>query len=209
MSYQLAIFDFDGTLADSMAVFVEVFNELAQVYRYRPVVAEEIPELRRHGARELIKHFGISRWRVPLLAYRFRAEMKRRLNAIALFDGIAELLRELSARGVRLAIVSANRHDTIRQVLGPDIASLISHFECGTSIFSKTAKLRTTLKVCRAEAAGAIYIGDQITDLESARRARIACGAVAWGYGELESLKACAPDMVFDRVDELLRLAPA
>ena len=52
----------------------------------------------------------------------------------------------------------------------------------------------------------AIAIGDEVRDIEAARAAGIACGAVTWGYAAPEALRAMQPDMVFERVEEI---APA
>jgi phosphoglycolate phosphatase len=47
MRYRLAIFDFDGTLADSFPFFVSVFNELAMRHRFRSIDLAEVERLRR------------------------------------------------------------------------------------------------------------------------------------------------------------------
>ena len=53
----------------------------------------------------------------------------------------------------------------------------------------------------------AIYIGDQVTDLEAARKEGVAFGAVAWGYGTIESLRRHAPEEEFDEVPAIKRIA--
>lgn len=54
-----------------------------------------------------------------------------------------------------------------------------------------------------------IYVGDQATDLEAARAEGVAFGAVAWGYGDIEALRALAPEREFHRVAELQALNSA
>ena len=76
--------------------------------------------------------------------------------------------------------------------------ALIRHYECGASLFGKAAQFR---KVLRAErhrrARDAICIGDEIRDLDAARAAGIAFGAVTWGYTAPEALIARGTDVVF------------
>jgi len=76
------------------------------------------------------------------------------------------------------------------------------------SIFGKAGRLRQTLKLTGTSAAEAIYIGDQSTDLEAARALNLAFGAVAWGYGSIESLRQYRPDREFDKVSDLSELTP-
>jgi phosphoglycolate phosphatase len=53
----------------------------------------------------------------------------------------------------------------------------------------------------------ALYIGDQTTDLDAARDAGMASGAVGWGYATMASLRARNPEETFETVQELHRLA--
>ena len=47
MSYRLAIFDFDGTLADSFPFFVAVFNQVADQHAFNRIHPEELDALRK------------------------------------------------------------------------------------------------------------------------------------------------------------------
>ena len=49
MSYRLAIFDFDGTLADSFPYFVAVFNQVADRHAFNRIHPEELDSLRKQG----------------------------------------------------------------------------------------------------------------------------------------------------------------
>ena len=58
--------------------------------------------------------------------------------------------------------------------------------------------------------ASAIAIGDEVRDIEAARAAGMACGAVAWGYAAPETLRALRPDLLFERMEDIaLALLPA
>ena len=119
---------------------------------------------------------------------------------------MGEVLRELSGAGVKLAIGSSNSEDNITRILGPELTALFGQFECGMSIFGKPSRLRRLLKRAGVAANDALYIGDQLTDLEAAKAARMPFGAVAWGYAALETLQRQSPDEVFERVCDLRRI---
>lgn len=152
-------------------------------------------------------HVGLPSWRLPRVAKDFIAVMKANIDAIEPFEGVGDTLSHLSNEGLQLAVVSSNSIDNIRAVLRPETASLIGHFECGMSIFGKASRIDRTLARTGVSARETIYIGDQVTDLQASRKSGVSFGAVSWGYGTIESIRAHAPDEEFDRVTDLKRLA--
>lgn len=207
MSYRLAIFDFDGTLADSFPFLISCLNALAETHQFRPVYPEEIPSLREMSAREVMQDVGLPTWRLPLVARDFMARMRENIDCVPLFPGVAAALRALADRGWRLAIISSNSADNVATVLGPALTPLFSQMECGMSIFGKQKRIEKVLRRSGLAADVAIYIGDQITDLEAARAAGVAFAAVAWGYGTLASMQGHNPDKVLLEPDEIGLLA--
>ncbi len=142
MRFQLVIFDFDGTLADSFPWFLSVVNQVADRYRFRRIEDHEIEVLRGCGARQVVTHLGVPAWKMPLIARHMRRIMARDLGQIGLFPGVDQLLQGLAGRGVGLSVVSSNSLANVQQVLGADNAALIRHYGCGASIFGKRAKLK-------------------------------------------------------------------
>jgi phosphoglycolate phosphatase len=207
MTYRLAIFDFDGTLADSFPFFVQVFNQLAERHGFRKIEPERVPSFRGHSPRQMMAHVGLPSWRLPLVAKDFIVLMRANIDAIEPFEGVGDALSHLSHQGLGLAVVSSNSIDNIRTVLGPETASRIGHFECGMSIFGKSSRIGRTLAKTGVSAREAIYIGDQVTDLQASRKAGVSFGAVSWGYGSIESIREHSPDEEFDRVPDLKRMA--
>ena len=200
---RLVIFDFDGTLADTLPFFLSVFNEVARRYRFGAIDTDDIAALRQLGARELMRHVGLPMWKLPFVTRAFLSRMKARPEGIALFDGIDAVLTQLAANGAMLAIVSSNSHDNIVRVLGPRNAALITQYECGASVFGKAARLKRVLRRAGMLAADAIYIGDQCTDHDAADAVGMPFGAVAWGYADIAALRRRAPAREFADVAAL------
>lgn len=204
--YELAIFDFDGTLADSFPFFVSIINNLADRYSFNQVHPDEVEMLRGRSPRELMTHLGISTWKLPAVAQGFMALMQEQIAEIPLFDDVDSTLTYLAERGVIVALVSSNAHENVTRVLGESCRHF-SHFECGASIFGKVSRLRRVLRRAGIAPTAAIYIGDQPTDHEAARSAGIAFGAVAWGYGARDMLSGLSPEEEFASVPDLRRIA--
>jgi phosphoglycolate phosphatase len=203
MRYQLAIFDFDGTLADSFPWVMGMMNDVADRFAFRRVGEDELAELRLCDAREIMRRLGVKRWKLPMIARYVRSRMAADVDQIGLFSGASEMLTELSAAGVRLAVVSANGEDTIRTVLGPDNAALIDGFAAGVSLFGKRSKLIKMAKHAGVARSESIVIGDELRDLDAARSAGMAFGAVSWGATLASAHEARGADFIFERMDQI------
>lgn len=203
MRYRLAIFDFDGTLADSFPWVRRNVNAVADRYRFKRVEPDEVEALRTLDARQLMRHLGIPAWKMPLIASHVRKRKSKELDQTHPFEGVDRMLRRLSEAKVALALVSSNSEGNVRTILGPENAALIQYYECGVSMFGKASRFRRVLRRSGIPAADAICIGDEIRDLEAAQKEGIAFGAVTWGFTAAEALIARAPAIVFHSVDEI------
>jgi phosphoglycolate phosphatase len=192
-AYRLGIFDFDGTLADSLPFFLSVFNSVADKHGLRRIEPGQVGRLRSMSTREIMRHVGLPAWKMPLVSASLVGLMSDNAASIALFDGVAGALRALADGGVALALVSSNSERNVRQVLGPQLGALFGHVECGMSVFGKAARIRKVLRQSGVAAADALYVGDQGTDAEAARKAGVAFAAVAWGYAPIEALRRHGP----------------
>jgi phosphoglycolate phosphatase len=204
MRYRHAVFDFDGTLADSFPWFMGAVNACADRFGFRRMEDHEIDTLRGYEVRRLIAHLRAPTWKLPLIARHMRARMSADIGGIALFPGVDRMLEALAAAGIRTAIVTSNSAENVRRVLGPRNAALVHHVEGGASILGKAPRLRKVVRASGIPARETLSIGDEIRDLHASRAAGIAFGAVGWGFTTLPALRAQAPDAVFETMDEMI-----
>lgn len=207
LPYRLVVFDLDGTLADSFSFFLACQGRLAAMHGFRALAGDEVEEARGWSARQLMRHAGLPFWKLPRVARDFRRMMETDGGAIACFPGVPETLGRLHAAGVKLALVTSNSMPNSRRVLGPETWALLSHVECGASMFGKARRLRRACKAARVAPREAIYIGDQTVDGEAARAAGMAFGAAGWGYATAESLARLSPELCLDEVAQLAEIA--
>lgn len=203
---QLAIFDFDGTLADTFPWFAGLIGEMAQRHGFRAPAPDEEAALRRLDARGVMATLGIPAWKLPLLARDMRKASREAAGELRLFAGIPELLADAHARGVKLAIATSNAEPTVRQVLGPELAGLFAAYACGTGLFGKARKLKGICKDLGVPPARAVYVGDELRDLAAARQAGLPFFGVGWGYTEAEAMRAAGPDALATTRAELAAL---
>lgn len=202
-SYELSIFDFDGTLADSLPCFIGAMNDAAVRYGFRGIDQQDADVLRGCGPWELMERLDIAMWQVPMITAFMRKRMADRIDTVALFPGVHEALEDLAARGHVISIVSSNGEASIRHVLGARLASLVQDYRCDVSIFGKRPRFRQVLAATGVPAARALAVGDELRDLKAARAEGIPFAGVTWGFATPEALRAAEPDMMFERVEDL------
>jgi phosphoglycolate phosphatase len=202
MPYSLAIFDLDGTLADSFPWFLRTINDVADRFGFRRVRDEDVEGLRHASTREILSRLEVPLWKLPAIARHARRLKAEAAAEISLFAGVETMLRTLAGGGVQLALVTSDSEANARAKLG-NAASLVSHFDCSASIFGKPAKFRRVIRRAGVAPGKVIAIGDEVRDIEAARAVGIACGAVCWGYAAPAALRALAPDLVFERIDDI------
>jgi phosphoglycolate phosphatase len=203
MNYKLAIFDLDGTLSDSLPWLLRMVDSVTDRHGLRRLDPADVDRLRAQGSREIVKYFRVPFWKLPLVARDVRRLKSAHVHELPLFPGVDQLFQSLARGGVGIAMVSSDSEKNVRAILGPANAALVDHFACGASVFGKAAKLRLASKAAGVTPADAIYIGDEVRDLEAARAAGLAFGAVSWGYATTEALSAGGPEEFFASIEEI------
>jgi phosphoglycolate phosphatase len=194
---RLLILDFDGTLADSWPWFLTTLADITARFRLDPISTTEAEALRGEEIGVVMRRIGVPLWRVPAIA----AHLRRAAIAAPappLFPGIPDMLRRLHAAGVGLAVASSNSTAQIRRALAPELAGLIGHFATEATLFGKASRFRRILRATAVAPGEAMAVGDEPRDIEAAREAGIAAGAVAWGYARPTLLATRGPDALFD-----------
>ena len=205
MKYKLAIFDFDGTLANSFTFALSIADQISEKYQLEKVDIREIETLRGYDTRQLAKRYGVRWWKLPGMVKDARILMSQNTHKIPLFEGAGDLLRDLSGSGITLALVTSNSLENVQNILGPEIFGLFDYFECGVSLFGKTTKFKKILRRSGFLPGETICIGDEIRDIRSAQKANISACAVAWGYTRVDALQAQEPEQIFISMDEISR----
>ncbi|WP_242139549.1 HAD hydrolase-like protein [Sphingomonas sp. TREG-RG-20F-R18-01] len=202
--YRLVIFDFDGTLADSGDWFLSTVDHLADRFKFRRVSRDEVEALRGKSTRDVIRHLGIPRWKLPAMGRYLHGLLAQQTDRIALFEGIPRVLHALREGGVRLALVTSNAEQNARAILGPH-AALFERLECGASLFGKARCYRRVIRQSRVMVSDVLSIGDETRDIQAAHKVGIASGAVLWGYAHPDALVEMRPDLVFATPEQIVQ----
>ncbi|AYN38346.1 HAD family hydrolase [Streptomyces dangxiongensis] len=201
------VFDLDGVLVDSFAVMREAFHTA-----YAEVVGHGEPpfeEYERHLGRyfpDIMRIMGL-----PLeMEGPFVRESYRLAHLVPVFDGVPEMLRELRAQGIRLAVATGKSGPRARSLL--EQLGLLDLFTVviGSDEVERPKPapdiVLKALGVLGSDPSRTVMIGDAVTDLASARGAGVAAIAALWGESDEETLLAEDPDIVLRKPSELLEV---
>ncbi len=195
------IFDFDGTLVNSMPVVLEIADEVTGGIE---LSKRDIEDLRDMSAREIIKESGVPVWKLPALLLKGKALLGKRLNELKTFPGMIDAVEELTKSGHVLSVVSSNSEPNIRKVLKNEgIERHFSGVYGNVGLFNKARVIKVAIRDQHATAADTIYIGDEVRDIEGARKGKVPIISVTWGYNSKRIIEAYKPDFVAEKPKDI------
>jgi len=207
MTQKVIIFDFDGTIADTVDALVNIANSLAVEFSFAPITPEEFLLLKNLTSREIFKYSGIPLFKIPFLLKKVKKELKNKIPELKPIPGIPEALLELKENGSRLGIITSNSKGNVQEFL--KINNLDNFFEfvhTGVTIFGKTTIINNVLKQRQIKTQEVIYVGDETRDIEASKKAQIRICSVTWGFNSEEALTKENPDFLIHHPRELVEL---
>jgi phosphoglycolate phosphatase len=213
--FQLALFDLDGTLADTAPDLAAVANRQRVEHGLAPLPLPELRPLASHGARGLI---GRALGRKPgdpdfeALRQQFFTYYESALAVHSrLFDGMHTTLEALERASVRWGIVTnkiARFTDPLVTALGlMQRAACVVSGDTTPHAKPHPAPLLHAIQACGVAAAESIYVGDDLRDVQAGRAAGMQTVAVRWGYlGDGPPIDEWQADHVIAHPKELLDL---
>lgn len=206
-SAPILVFDFDGTIADSLDLAIEQYNRVAPFLRTKRVARGELARLRRLDAKTAMRESGVSLWKVPLLVSAIRLSMRSHVDSVEPCAGIVDAIRGLRREGVRCSILSTNSTRNIERFLDRHDLRVFEHVVGSASMFGKAREIGRLADRAGYDRDRILYVGDEVRDLQAARAAGVRSIAVSWGYADRDALSRHQPGHVIDRPDELLAIA--
>ena len=202
------IFDFDGTIADTIPVMRTVAQQIADEGRYGLQLTEENwAWVRDHKLTELPAKFGVPLYKIPGLIMRGRDLIQKQIIAVPLCKGMAETIHTLKGRGYQCGILSSSKREMIQEFLLQH--SMVDEFDFVHSelnLFGKDKALLSLIKQHNLSIAETVYVGDEVRDYEACTKIGLDCISVTWGLNSRKALEGAGNKMVIDTAEELVDL---
>jgi phosphoglycolate phosphatase len=207
--YDLLIFDWDGTLADSIGRIVLAMRSAAEAGAMLVRDDAAIKGIIGLGLPEAIETLYPGITPRDLIAFRERyAECYMAMDAVPspLFDGVAESIEAFRAEGYHLAVATGKARRGLDRVLKSN--GWLDYFDATRAADETASKpdplmLHEILAHCRVEPQRALMVGDSAFDLLMARNAGMDSVAVGYGAQSLDSLREFGPRLAIERFPEL------
>ncbi|RKT76877.1 pyrophosphatase PpaX [Terracoccus luteus] len=205
--WPVAVFDLDGTLADTIGLIVASYQ-----HAFRTVVGREEDEavIRSWIGRPLIQAFAdhSPEHADALYATYLRWNTDNTERLIAGFDGAREVLADLRAAGVRVAVATSKRTESARQamaILGLDehVEVLVAMEDTERHKPDPTPLLLALERLRHSDPADAVYVGDAVVDVLAGKAAGMSTVAVTWGAGVRDALDGIRPTEVVTTTAQL------
>ncbi len=203
---RLILFDFDGTIADSFENFLRIIDVMSSKYGLPQISPEEIPELRKESARNLIKKLKVPIYKIPFIARDMKKLQRDQISTLKPFKEFPNILMELKSKNIKLGIATSNGKANVELFLKNNNLELFDYMYCDIGMFGKSSVIKKILKEHKLGTTEVLYVGDEIRDIEASHKAGIKIAAATWGFNSKEGLMKHAPDYLINKPSELLAL---
>ena len=208
--YQLAIFDMDGTILNTLEDLKNSINHALRVNGFPEHTLDEVRSFVGNGTAKLVERS------VPV-----HTDAEKQKQVLASFDeyyavhcaeatkpyeGIRELLLSLREHGVKTAVVS-NKPDYGVQALCKQYFLGLFDFAIGMKDGMRKKPdpdaVLEVLQYLNVEKENAVFVGDSDVDVKTALNAGLFCIGVTWGFRDRELLIKTGANRIADHSQEI------
>jgi phosphoglycolate phosphatase len=200
------VFDFDGTIADTLSVVIRIANKFADHYGYRKIPLSDLPQLREKKPSAVLRHLGISIFKLPIVARKIRFEMNKEIAHLETAADLKNTLVKLKENDCVLGILTTNSRENVIEFLKNNNLEFFDFVYAGRAVYGKSRLLKKLMKEKTIPHQDPIYVGDEIRDVEAAKKAGIRVIGVSWGYNSKDALQRAKPDHVVEKPEELSKI---
>ncbi|WP_439621508.1 HAD family hydrolase [Gemmata sp.] len=214
MPSRAALFDFDGTLADSFTAITASTNHVRELYGLPPLAEAEVRVHVGFGLDDLLRNL------VPVAptdeaVAKYRVHHQTVIHSLTrLMPGVGEAVPELARRGYRMAVCSNKKVEFTRDLvaglgLGAYFEAVLGPEDVGDRPKPDPAMLVEGLKRLSVAPHEAVYVGDMGIDVQTARAAGVPVWIILGGASGRDDVTKTDPDRILPHFAEVLDHLPA
>lgn len=204
----LLVFDFDGTIADTLMVAEHIIEDLGAEFNLPTVTHSQLLALKHKSIGELLHLSGIKWVQLPRFLRKARQRFRAHAHRVQPISGMPEALHDLAARGYRMGILTSNTQEGVSLFLDQHQLPPFEFIRSSRNLFGKDRALKRILKQHNLGPEDLVMIGDELRDMEAARKVSMEAIGVTWGFNAGSLLEKGTPARIISRPEELLELLP-
>ncbi len=213
MRYTTVLFDLDGTLMNTLEDIRDSVNHVLLEKGYPERNSEQIGMALGNGARVLLAKSlpdgenteGFDGILSEYEAYYLAHNMIKTKP----YEGIHKMLRELSAREYKLAVVSNKSDANVKELVNKFFGDVVSVAIGESPKIRRKPAPDTVLEALRELGSSpweSVYVGDSEVDIKTAAAAGLDCISVAWGFRSEDFLNEAGAKYIVKTPEEILKL---
>lgn len=206
---QHVVFDFDGTIADSIYLVIELINQVADKYKFEPIREKDYEYLRSLTIMERCRALHIPVHKIPGIGIELTRAYYQAIGSIKAFAGIDDMLRKLKAQNLNMSIISSNASNNISKFLSKNNLDYFDSICSSSNLFGKDKTIKNFIKKLHLKKDELIYIGDEHRDIVASKANKIKVISVSWGADSLEILSKANPDFIVEQPSQIVEIIEA
>ena len=213
---KLVIFDLDGTLLNTIADLAQSTNHALAALGYPTHEEKEYNFMVGNGINKLFERALPEESRTEENVLRVRKEFvpyydQHNADKSRPYPGITELLDELQAKGLQLAVASNKYQAATEKLIAhyfPNIrfTAVFGQRE-GVNVKPDPTVVHDILQIAQLSTKDVLYVGDSGVDMQTANNAEVTSCGVTWGFRPRTELETFHPDYIVDKAEEIAAIA--
>ena len=211
-----AIFDFDGTIANTLFDLQDSINEALKMNGFsREYTFEETKYLVGSGIRILCtralnyKEHTLEQEEQVFSDFK-KCYEKNQFNKTKPYPHVVETLLKLKEKGIKLAILSnkkqSNTEEITDYIFPKDLFTKVIGQQEGVPIKPDPTSLNRLISTLGVSKDEVLYVGDSDSDMMVANNAKVKKVGVTYGYRKKEEIEKYHPDYFIDDFEEIIQV---
>lgn len=212
---KLVIFDLDGTLLNTIADLAQSTNHALAALGYPTHKEEEYNFMVGNGINKLFERALPEEEKTEENVLRVRKEFvpyydQHNADKSRPYPGITELLDELQAKGLQVAVASNKYQAATEKLIAhyfPNIrfTAVFGQRE-GVNVKPDPTVVYDILKIAQISKKDVLYVGDSGVDMQTAIHAEVTSCGVTWGFRPRAELETFHPNYIINKAEEVLEI---
>ena len=203
------IFDFDGTLADTLPFVEKKLFKMLKEEKIKITYKQMIEDFRSKQFSELMNLWKISWLKLPIILKKIKQsqiDLYDEIGNIKIFPGVKKLLYKLKKKGFTLTILSSNLENNISKFLKINNLNIFEKIHAGSQILGKSKAINEFIKQNNFNKDEVLYIGDEIRDIEACKKSGIRIIGVGWGMHKATIWNNHGADFVVNKPSDIFKI---
>lgn len=183
------LLDFDGTIADSWEISFNILNSYSSEYQFNPMSSVEASDM---TTAEILAKYQIGFLSQLNLVRKIKSSLSSKMTDIPIFKDFSDSLSKIYSKDSKttMSILTSNSEENVQKFLTKHQLNYFTEIYSNSSLFGKNRSINSYIKRHKLNPKNVLYIGDEVRDMEGAKKSGVISLAVSWGYDPIHKLEA-------------------